>query len=197
MNAESIDGPRAFQCHLVARMRCPKQIASALAFLDMPDETTLQASARRMESEAGLDRLGHGIEAYQFLLGNPLATGPEPGIEPGSTFADSRRHRFHLPLWSGFDFVVRIHRHGWAWGGEFIRKPGEPSPFPQLVEELVPWTILESEVRERFGPFASEDAWNAGKDGTYIVERAGLRTEVCLRFDYSLLQSIDTSPFRR
>ncbi len=55
--------------------------------------------------------------------------------------------------------------------------------------------MVDSEVRDRFGPFTVDDSWELATDASYVVERgAGVFTEVSLRFDLALLQSVATAP---
>jgi hypothetical protein len=183
---------RSFELYLMAQMRGEARIEAALSFLRITPEEA-RAAAHHLGHEVGFDRIGHGIDLYRRILGAPIETVSEPGLKAHQSFAGSLRHRFSLPLWPTLDFIIRSHRDGWAWGPEFIRKPGEPIPGAGRPEDLEPWSIVESDVLERCGPFAAEDAWNFGKDATYFVERAGARFRIALLFDFALLQRIDVS----
>jgi hypothetical protein len=183
---------RAFELYLMSQMRGEAAIAAALTSLGSTPEA-LRGAAERMAQEVGFDRVGHGIDLYRRTLGEPLETSVEPGLDSTEGYAGSLRHRFHLPLWPAFDFIVRSHRDGWAWGPGFVRRSGGDAPHADGPDALAPWSILEPEVREQFGPFTTEDAWNFGKDGSYVVDRSGRSFEVSLVFDFDLLQRVTAS----
>jgi hypothetical protein len=189
-----MNGLTAFELYLMSLMRGQAKIAPALGSLGISADSMREA-ADRMEHVAGfLDFTAREIDAYTGILGAPIEITAEPGIGPDESFSRSQRYRFHLPLWPSFDLILRAHPAGWIWGPEFVRRSGVPVPEVDSVRELEPWTIAESEVISRFGPFASEEAWNLGKDATYVVEEAGERVEINLAFDLALLQGVDVVP---
>ncbi len=184
-----MSGAELFSLYLLSRMRGAAMVAAALESRALTADAMREA-ARHVGRDLGLDDIGHRLGAYVGLLGPPMDAVPEPGIGPDEAFGGSMRHTFHLPLWPGMDFIVRTHREGYAWGPELVRRAGVVPPLPDRPEDLQPWTVLDSEVRGRFGRFAVEEAWNHGKDAEYHVGRAGGRMTVVLVFDFALLQSV-------
>lgn len=181
----------AFELYLMTLMRGSARIDSALLSLGISCDS-MRAVARHVASCAGfLDLVPHELGTYVDILGAPAETIVEPGTMAGGAFGGSRRHRFHLQLWSDFDFILRTNLGGWVWGPEFVRRPGVSVPVMEDVCDLCPWTVLDTEVVARFGPFASEEAWNLGKDATYVVDRVGAPVEIALVFDLGLLQRVD------
>src|ERR1700722_6359682 len=102
-------------------MRGEQAIAAALASIEVTPDA-YRTTAKWMAESIGFDRVGHGIELYRRTLGEPLETTAEQGLEPGSGFARSLRHRFRLTLWRAMDFIVQSHPDGWAWRREFVRR---------------------------------------------------------------------------
>ena len=165
------------EVELLARMRASKMAANALAQLGL--------------THADLERAGHDpppgkaqrVDDYRRELGAELTVDREPGIAAGTAYAGSLRYRFRTSLWPGFDLLIREHPAGFAWGPEFVRAHGAAIPAPTGIMDLEPWTILDSEVRERFGPHLEEIAW---EHGTEALRPEGLT----LIFDYGLLQEL-------
>jgi hypothetical protein len=182
---------RAFELYLMAHMRGQSKVDSTLVSLGI-SAGSLREAAGHMKFAVGFFELtARELDAYVRILGEPIETVPEQGLAPGEAFWGSQRHRFRVPLWPDFDLILRTHLAGWVWGPEFVRRPSATVPAVGRVRDLQPWTILESEVSAHFGPFASEVAWNLGKDVTYIVEEAGEHVEIALIFDFALLQSVE------
>jgi hypothetical protein len=185
---------RDFERFLVSQMRGHVAVAASRSPL-AADTDEKRAALREVERTASfLDLVARELDAYTCFLGPPLATTSEPGIAPNSAFGGSRRHRFHLPSWPEFDFVLRTHPGGWVWGPEFVRRPGVEAPPVARLADLRPWAMVESEVAAHFGLPADEAAWNLGKDATYRTEdRSAGATKVVLAFDFALLQSVVSS----
>jgi len=181
---------RSFELYLMGLMRGRAKIDSTLRSIGI-SASTMREAARRMSSAVGfLDLVARPLDSYIRILGTPRETIPEPGIGPDGAFDGSQRHRFPVPLWPNFDLILRTHPDGWVWGPEFVRRSGASVPAVKHARNLEPWSIVESEVITRFGPFASADSWNLGKDATYVVEEADGRLEIALVFDLALLQSV-------
>jgi hypothetical protein len=184
---------RAFELYLISLMQGRPHVESVLRSLGISSDEMLR-TADEVALEVGfLELVPRHLDAYCQILGLPLETTVEPGIRAGNSYAGSKRHRFHLPLWPDFDFLLRTHPAGWIWGPEFVRRPGAPIPSPTRVTELQSWTVVESEVVARFGPFALEEAWNLGKDGSYLLTESVERFEVKLVFDLALLQQVQVT----
>jgi hypothetical protein len=181
----------AFELYLMSHMRGRAAIDAALASLGLSIENIAEAENRVVPTMGFFDMKAHSLDAYIRVLGAPTETALDEGCADSQAFAGSQRYRFHLPSWPELDFVLRTHPEGWVFGPEFVRKIGAAIPSPTSPRELRPWTIVESEVVAKLGPFASEDAWNRGKDATYVVEEAGARREIALVFDFALLQRVD------
>jgi hypothetical protein len=179
-----------FELYLMSLMRGKSQINSVLASFGISTEAMEEAASQVAGTVGFLELAGFPLDVFRPILGAPIETTREPGIDVDSPFDGSKRHRFHLPLWSDFDFILRTHPAGWVWGPEFVRRPGVPSPTLGRARDLQPWSVVESEVVARFGPFACEDAWNLGKDATNVVVDSGVRVETVLVFDLALLQRV-------
>ena len=185
------EGPVALELWLLSQMRAERRKDAALAALGL-DRPAMQQAVQYVGETLGLHRPGHGVDTYRHMLGAPRESVPEPSVDPTSGFAGSLRHRFHLPLWPDLDFVVRSHREGWAWGPELVRCAGAPVPDPRHIEEIEPWSMLETEVRARFGPFSAEYPFNYSNEAYYAPRPppsepgAGLR----LLFDFGLVQQV-------
>jgi hypothetical protein len=183
-----VNGARSYQLYLLFQMHCPPKVDAALARLGA-DQAALLEAVDRVGTRMGLNEPGHGIECYRQLLGPPLDTAPETEVAAEGSFAGSLRHRYHLPLWPEFDFIVRSHPEGWAWGPRFIRAAGSMVPSPGRLVDIEPWSMLESEVRARFGPFDEEFPFNHSNEAIYLVDAStGARASVT--FDFQLLQSV-------
>jgi hypothetical protein len=137
-----------------------------------------------------LEGRAHPLQAYLQILGQPSETSPEPSAAGSDAFRGSLCHRFALRRWPAFDLLLRSHPTGWVWGPEFLRRRGEPAPTPVELAQLTPWSVLESEVLARFGPFHEETAWNLQKTATYLVHSPHGPQRIELAFDLSLLQTV-------
>ena len=156
---------------LLAGMRARASVAAALATLGCDRGDLARASPERPRR----------LDDYRRALGAELSAGWELGLPVDSPYAGSRHYRFCTTLWPGFDLLVRDHPTGFTWGPELVRATGTPIQEARSVEELVPWTILDSEVQARFGPHLEETRWEHGVDA--------LRPDgLVLAFDYGLLQ---------
>jgi hypothetical protein len=181
----------AFELYLMTHMRGQASIDAALAALGLSNDSMDEAKERVAPSVGFFEMKARSLEAYAHILGAPSESVVDEAFADSKTFTGSRRHRFHLLAWPELDFVLRTHPAGWVFGPEFVRRIGGVVPSPSSVRDLRPWTIVESEVVERFGGFASEDAWNSGKDATYVFDDEGIRREITLVFDFALLQRVE------
>jgi hypothetical protein len=180
-----------FELYLLSQMRANDKVRAALAALGV-DAAVMHDTAEHVGLDVGLTRVGHGIDLYPRILGQPLEITTEPEIDSNSGFADSQRLRFHLPVWNSFDFIVRAHREGWAWGPEFVRRHGEQPPSMTGIREMEPWTLLESEVWDRLGPFKAEYPFNFSNEVVYRLDAPPQPSEdVSLLFDFKLFQGIE------
>jgi hypothetical protein len=182
---------RAFELYLMAHMSGRPAIEGALASFQLSLADIEEAEKRVASTMDFFDMKQHPLDIYVAVLGAPLESTRDEAMDGSEAFAGSQRHRFHLPAWPELDFVLRTHPEGWVFGPEFVRRIGARPPSPTTARELQPWSIVESEVVAQYGPFASEDAWNSGKDASYIVEDGGARYEVALTFDFALLQKVE------
>jgi hypothetical protein len=188
MNAAVVSDARSYQLYLLFQMNRSPKVEAALARLGA-DQVAMVEAVERVGNQMGLNEPGHGIELYRQLLGPPLDTALEPDVDAAGSFVGSLRHRYHLPLWPEFDFIIRSHPEGWAWGPRFIRAAGSTAPTPARIVDLEPWSMLESEVLARFGPFYEEYAFNHSSEAIYLLDPStGLRAS--LAFDFQLFQSV-------
>jgi hypothetical protein len=184
-------GLRAFELYLMAHMRGRAAIEAALASLELSPADVDEAEKRVAKAMDFFDMKQHPLDVYVDVLGAPLESTPDEVSSRSEAFAGSLRHRFHLPVWPELDFVLRTHREGWTFGPELVRRVGARPPVAKTARELQAWSIVESEVVAQYGAFATEDAWNSGKDASYLVEEGGARYEIVLTFDFALLQKIE------
>ncbi|TKC99775.1 hypothetical protein [Polyangium fumosum] len=180
---------REFELYLMSLMTGKEKVESVLASLGSSVEAMEEAAARAAKTVGFFELIPRELPAYVRFIGPPLDTTIEPGIDDNSPFAGSVRHRFHLPTWPDFDFILRTDGDGSAWGPEFIRAAHAVPKAPARARELLPWTFIEREVRDRFGPYAREEAWEFNQIVTYVEE--GGATEIKLTFDLALLQQVD------
>lgn len=185
------EGPVALELWLLSQMRAESRKDAALAALGL-DPPAMQQAVQYVGETLGLHRPGHSIDPYRRMLGAPLESDAEPNVGPTTGFAGSLRHRFHLPLWPDLDFVVRSHREGWAWGPELVRRAGAPVPDPRRIEEIEPWSMLETEVRARFGPFSDEYPFNYSNEAYYspAPPPSEPHPALLLLFDFGLVQQV-------
>jgi hypothetical protein len=186
MSAAVLNDARSYQLYLLFQMNRSPKVEAALAQLGA-DKTAMIEAVDRVGTQLGLNEMGHSIECYRQLLGPPLDTVLETDLR--ESWAGSLRHRYHLPLWPEFDFIVRSHPEGWAFGPRFVRAAGSVAPSPARIFDIEPWSMLESEVRARFGPFDEEYPFNHSNEAIYLIDRsAGVRAS--LAFDFQLFQSV-------
>jgi hypothetical protein len=182
---------REFELYLMSLMRGQSAIESALASLDLGRDAFNENALRTSASLGFLDMIVKRVGDYVRVLGVPVETTSEPGIDKASSFAGSRRYRFRLELWPTLDLILREHCEGWVWGPELVRAREQHPPATGEMIDLRPWTIVASEVVDRFGAPKCNDAWNLGREMTYIVAEEGALVEIMLVFDLELLQSVD------
>jgi hypothetical protein len=161
---------------LLAGMRAQVLVGAALARLGRP----------RADLERGPAGRPLAADEYRRALGTELSAGSEPGVAADSPYAGSRVYRFRTTLWPGFDLLVREHPSGFMYEPELVRAAGEPVPDIYSIKDLVPWTVLDSEVRDSLGPHLEETRWEHGVDA---LRDGGL----VLAFDYGLLQEVRLS----
>src|ERR1039458_9152676 len=111
-----------FQLYLLSSMRAVSNVETALGMLGASRLHAAQAaeSARRL----GFQEPGHPARLYVDALGPPRQEEPDLSVGVGSVLAGSTALLFRLPLWPAFDFVVRRHPTGYAWGMGFQRASG-------------------------------------------------------------------------
>jgi len=179
-----------FQLHLLSRMRATSKVDDALQRL-----SASRQDAARADEEA--ERLGfyepiHAAQLYREVLGVPFRCEPERSIGPDSPFAGSTILRFRLPLWPEFDFLVREHPTGYAWGRGFDRTENTKAPPLRSVADLSPWAFVEAEVTTCLGQPNREDAWSGWEDLSYMIAESegASRRRYLLGFDLNLLQTI-------
>jgi len=183
-------GPTTFQLYLLSRMRAEHAVKDALTKLGLTREDLERAAEEA--GRYGFEETIHDAALYEAALGPPRLTKPVRDLDAASPFAGSTALHFALPLWPGFDFVVRRHPTGYAWGMGFARGEHEVPP-PNSAEDLKPWAFVEAEVTERFGKPTSADAWSGWEDLCYTIPDATGVRPYLLQFDLNLLQK--ASPF--
>jgi hypothetical protein len=181
---------RTFQLYLLSHMRSKECVRKALVELDASEEAMRQAyqTADQLGFEAT-----HAETLYTDALGSPTSSAVDLSIDPSSPFAGSLLLRFSLSAWPGFDFALRAHPTGYAWGRCFVRPLEVATPLLTAVGDLIPWRFVETEVANAFGPSKSEDAWAGWEDRSYLIPGSigGPARRYLLRFDMALLQTIE------
>ena len=182
-----------FELYLLSRMRAASKV----------DETLQRLNATRLDAERaaaaaeeyGFEEPGHSAQLYRDVLGAPVSSEPDLSLGPDSPFAGSTVLRFGLPVWPGFEFVVREHPAGYAWGGGFDRAKGVAVPPLRGLADLRPWQFVEAEVTAGLGRPFSVDAWSGWEDLCYTVELSPEEPprRYLLQFDLNLFQTI--SPY--
>ena len=134
---------------------------------------------------------GDEIRIYLEFLGTPLDVTVDRQAADNPAFKGSLRYLFDVPPWSHFRLAVNVHPEGWVWRCQFTRRGDQEWQPPRVeLEQLQPWSILDTEVESIYGPFARDDTWNFGRDGVYLAKRGPHEAEITLEFDFGLLQRV-------
>jgi hypothetical protein len=179
----------AFQLYLLSQMRPAAVVDAALQSIRATREDLARASDAAVRF--GFDSPVHSAQLYREVLGEPSASEKDLSVAPDSPLGGSTILHFNLTLWPGFDFVVREHPDGYAWGAGFDRTRGTAVPGLRSILDLCQWGFQESEVTARLGPPTREDAWSGWEDLSYPIRESpsGPVRRFVLRFDLNLLQS--------
>lgn len=143
----------------------------------------------RSEQEAAGFRAAPSLDYFSERL-------PRAGVEDRPHVAlaaldpGTRRHRYTLSLWPGFDLGVLCDPAGRALYPHFVRTGPEAftSQATPSLADLQPWSATIEEVLAAFGPPETDDGWDLARWLTY--GRADERRR--LTFDLGLLQEVST-----
>ncbi len=185
-------GRREFQLHLLALMPETDVVTNALMALDANREVSLHCL--ELAEEAGLFKVPHFVEKELSILGPPsreFATTVEREFL-SSGFEGSKTLAFDLETFQGYQYLVNVTRHGYAWGQRFGRVENSPTPRIASHDDLKAWRLLKPEVlavlrsAEWIDGFSFQEVFSgemrSGKDGSIV--------KVICRFDFELLQKV-------
>ena len=161
---------------------------------------------RALLAEAGVDiadvpRIRASEEAAGFWSAPDLAYFgerlPLTGIDDAPVVAlavdpGTRRHRFKLSLWPGFERGVLLGQEGHTLHPHFVRSENRLAalPAPGNLGDLRPWEVTLEEVVTAFGASGTDESW----DLVLVGLRPGRERPWGLTFDLGLLQEARTLP---
>ena len=126
------------------------------------------------------------FERVASTLGHGTVTTARMIEDAPPSLRISVEHRYSLPRWPAFDFVILESEEGIAWGQTFARRARTPVPPIHGITDLARWSHVESEVRAELGAPESHEAWSPWESAVYRVDGRS----VVLCYVYGLLQNV-------
>ena len=175
-----MQGPRLLQLYLLSQMRAATLVQTA--YRDLGASVQELKSVAAEADIAGLSKPGHSMAVYARLLGEPFRS-------TRTSLPDSylrRLDQYVLPLWPSFAFSIYGSEEGVTGGTWFSLLPESRQ---QETTDLVPWRIVEEQVRPLLSHGRIVDEWYPMKD--YVCPSTqDSKSEIILRFDFELLQEV-------
>ena len=181
-----MSGGVEFQIFLASLMTNKERVAALMAGAGVAPDALPRI---RSEQEAAGFWAAPSLEYFGERL-PPAGVEDRPHVALATLDPGTRRHRYALSLWPGFDLGVLCDPAGRALYPHFVRKGPEAfaSRAAPSLGNLQPWSATIEEVIAALGPPETDDGWDLARWLTY--RHADERRR--LTFDLGLLQGLDS-----
>jgi len=173
---------RLFQLYLLGQMRNQAAVQRALALLHASQNEV--SVARQRIIDAGLEQSGVRLDAYERLLGEPVAhTIATDGDEYQRV-----RLAFRFEAWPSMKVVVLGSTAGVVGGIRFERATIDSSSVIREIDRLRPWENVRSDLVAGGWGLITHDEWYPVLD--VEAQPPSSPARALLQFDFDLLQTV-------